>query len=86
MFETKPIRKKYDEYQLSVPIDCVITTRLKEGFTIKTVEAPKGLSTHRYFMICVVHVTTASLTTSAVILFSVMGDVSSSLLLILCCC
>lgn len=35
-------RKRYTEYKLTVPINCVITTRLKEGFTIKTVDASKG--------------------------------------------
>lgn len=38
----KKMRRKYMTYQLNVPIHCVITTRLKEGFTIKTVDASKG--------------------------------------------
>lgn len=40
--ETK-MRRPYKEYPLAVPINCVITTRLKEGFTIQTVDTSKGM-------------------------------------------
>ncbi|XP_067949476.1 KICSTOR complex protein SZT2-like [Watersipora subatra] len=47
-YESK-LRKRWTEYALTVPINCVITTRMKEGFTIKTVDASEdGIKCNNY--------------------------------------